>query len=122
MLRGPRGQLSCPLQVLLLLVPREAGEATTLLSGLFVYNRPIRVGRRVPTGRGWGPLVHSSQPVQEGPPALRRAFVLPVAPGPIAKAPPDQDRGRAGFLERWFLGSPVSGTLRSRKNSVDQRA
>jgi hypothetical protein len=36
MLRGPRGQLSCPLQVLLLLVPREAGEATTLLSGLFL--------------------------------------------------------------------------------------
>ena len=85
MLHPLRGQLSLSraLRARLLLAPREAGEATTLLSGLFVYDRPIRVGRRVPTGRGWGPLVRSSQPVQEGPPRVR----LPG--GPLSCPSPD---------------------------------
>jgi hypothetical protein len=78
-----------------------------LLSGLFVYDRPIRVGRRVPTGRGWGPLVRSSQPVQEGPPLFpipRRAFVLPIAPVRYPSLPCWTGAQRVHFASDWYDG------------------
>ncbi len=71
MLRGPRGQLSCPLQVLLLLVPREAGEATTLLSGLFLaLPRSYRLSTTGPgpglTGKTKAPREESRERRSEG--------------------------------------------------------